>query len=219
MQIIVDKAQMRMVAAAGNRKWANLICYVDFAEADTVVVDSLDGSTWTIFSREEMATLYKNMSGQPEAPEYKEAIEQLRAYSEQWPHYSKPEAALEREAEKIYAAEQAEGLHPEPEVTRETHQAIIKAVESAGPAEPGAAPAPAAAEPKAPKAKPEPGERPRQGITKRIWELADELLAVTGQMGNVKEFRTKVIQRAEAEGANPGTAATQFGKWKASKGL
>lgn len=232
MLILVDRDELRMVAAAGNRKWINLVGYCDFPGKRLVVVDSLEGKTWTVFDEEEMATLYTNMSGQP-APAYAEAVAQLRAYSDAWPAYPKSEAELEREAEKIFQEEQNEYSPAESafdmqtgqnsQVMREAHQATIEAVEMANEAlspEQRAA-AIQQAPTSAPKPKKEAGEAPvpRQGITKKIWEIADDLLAVTGSVGNIKEFRKEVIKRAAAIGANEGTAATQFGKWKSSKGI
>lgn len=231
MLILVDKDELRMVAAAGSRRWINLVGYVDFPGKALAVVDSLEGRTWTVFDEEEMAKLYTNMSGQP-APAYADAVTQLRAYADTWPPYPKSEAALEVEAEAIFAQEQNEMTDEERQdqaklamqAERQAHQAAIEAAEAANAAlspeqrAEAAASAPTAA-PKEKKAPSEPGAAPRQGITKRIWEIADELLAVTGSIGNLKEFRSQVIARAQAEGANGGTAATQFGKWKASKGL
>lgn len=230
MLIVIDKTNLRMVGAAPNRKWAQLIVYVDFCNVDTAIVDSEEGRTWTVLDKAQMATLFTNMSGM-EAPPYSEAIEQLRQYSTTWENYPKAEAALEKEAEAIYQEEQAErgDVHYEAErkqeaddCMRHAHQATIQMAEAAH-ANPPAPSADAAQEaPTKPKAAPRPaseGTRPAQGITKKIWEIADELLAVTGSVGNVKEFRSKVIERAVAMGANSGTAATQFGHWKRSKGI
>jgi hypothetical protein len=228
MLILVDKSNLRMVAAAGSRKWINLVAYVDFPSVDVAIVDSLEGATWTVFDKEQMATLYKNMSGQ-DAPEYGECIKQLRSYSESWPNYPKTEAQLEAEAESIYQEEQAEAgdsmveaARQQEEGQRQAHQATIAQAEAQRPNPSIAAQAqdaqPAATKPQA-APKPASNEAPRQGITKKIWEIADELLAVTGQVGNLKEFRSKVIERAVAIGANSGTAATQFGHWKRAKGI
>jgi len=68
-----------------------------------------------------------------------------------------------------------------------------------------------------------PGETraaPTKGATGRVHQIADDLFAQdASQTHNIKEFRKRVIEACEAEGLNPGTAATQFGKWKAGKGL
>lgn len=223
MHILIDMTNLRMVAAAPTRKWINLVAYCDFPNVDTKVLDGQELRTWTELSREQMATLYTNMSGQA-APEYNESIKQLAAYAETWPAYAKLEHDLEKQAEEIYAAELAERdgePYPAPAVSRANHQAIIQAAEAASPEARAATSAALSGDPAQPRErKPaEPGAAPRQGITKRIWEIADDLLAVQGSVGNLKEFRKTVIERAAAEGANEGTAATQFGKWKASKGL
>jgi hypothetical protein len=243
MLILIDRDELRMVAAASNRKWINLVGYVDYPGKKLLVVDSLEGATWTPLTAEEMATLFKNMSGQ-EPPEYGQAIAQLRAYADSWPNYAKSETELEVEAERIFAEEQMENGESDPvevaerhseNIMRSAHQATITTAEQLNALAPGhytvsgeAAAAltgqaitqvQAEAKQSAPKAPTSPAERPRQGITKKIWEIADELLAVTGSVGNLKEFRKTVIGRAAAAGANEGTAATQFGKWKASKGL
>lgn len=244
MLILIDRDELRMVAAASNRKWINLVGYVDFPGKRLHVVDSLIGDAWTELDRAEMATLFTNMSGQP-ALDYADAIVQLRAYSESWPNYPKSESQLEKEAEAIYAEEQAELAEQtvddhsfacsqpfanDGEQMRSAHQQTISCAEQLNDLAPGkytvtgdaaaalGMDAAAQAQKAAAKASTKP-EAPRQGITKRIWEIADALLAVTGSVGNIKEFRKQVIDRASAEGANAGTAATQFGKWKSSKGL
>lgn len=225
MLILIDREALKMVAAASSRKWINLVHYVDFPNVASLIVDSEEGRTWTELSQEELATLFKNMSGQ-DAPEYRVAIEQLRSYSSRWPEYPKSERQLEVEAEAIFQQEQAEGGDEPPDdrytqtALQQAHQAAIKQAEAANPSKPLAeraseAPTKAEAKPKA-----SGGDAPpRQGITKRIWEIADARLAVHGTISNIKEFRKEVIDLAAAEGANSGTAATQFGKWKASKGL
>lgn len=224
MHILVDKNELKMIAAAATRKWANLVAYVHYPEMDYVLVDSLDGPTWTQLDRDQMATLYKNMSGQ-EAPDYQEAISQLRSYADSWPNYGESEESLEKKAEAIYQQEQADADPVEQqraanESMREAHQKTIKMVEEANgkltPEQKAHFGEPIG---KKLQASTNPADRPKQGVTKRIWEIADELLAVTGQIGNVKEFRKEVVARAVAEGANEGTANTQFGKWKAAKGF
>lgn len=68
-----------------------------------------------------------------------------------------------------------------------------------------------------------PGEAraaPTKGATGRVHEIANSLVAcVDPSKLNIKELRKQVIDACVAEGLNPGTAATQFGKWKAGKGL
>jgi hypothetical protein len=221
MLILIDRTALKMVAAAASRKWINLVQYVDFPNVASVIVDSEEGRTWTALGETEMAALYTNMSGQP-APAYKEAIEQLRAYSTQWPNYPKSEAKLEQEAESIYAQEVADGLHDKtPEEAKraelDNFQQIVKIAEAANPSLPAdQRPAPSATKTAS---APSSNERPRQGVTKLVWEIADQRLAAHGTIKDIKGFRKEVIDQASAQGVNNGTAATQFGKWKASKGL
>lgn len=65
----------------------------------------------------------------------------------------------------------------------------------------------AARDPGAPPARPK-----ATSTTGRVWEIADSLMK-----GNVLPERKAVIAACEAEGINPATASTQYGKWKASK--
>lgn len=51
-----------------------------------------------------------------------------------------------------------------------------------------------------------------ESTTARIWALAEGLTA-----NKILAERQAVIQACLAEGINPATASTQFGKWKASK--
>ncbi len=76
--------------------------------------------------------------------------------------------------------------------------------------------------PSIPKAPPSiPKAPPTKGATGQVWEIADIQYATWKEQGgeNIKTLRTAVIQACESVGLNPGTAATQFGKWKASKQL
>lgn len=237
MLILIDKANLKMLAAASNRKWINLVAYVDYPDHQTVIADGQEGRTWSVLTKEEMAKLYCNVSQLSEAPAYGECVKQLSAYVETWPNYPKSEESLLVEAEKIYAEEQAALAQRSPEEVaadealakqreRENHQAIIAGNEKARAAmtpeqraTASAAIPGASAEPKERKAA-DPGAAPKQGVTKRIWEIADDLLAVQGgNVGDIKKFRLTVTERAVAEGANAGTCGTQFGKWKAARGI
>lgn len=76
-----------------------------------------------------------------------------------------------------------------------------------------AAAAAPAAEPKAerPKLVEQNGvTQPSEGTkTRRVWDIANEL---SGQLGRAA-LRDEVMEKAEAEGMNRGTIATQYGKW------
>lgn len=65
-----------------------------------------------------------------------------------------------------------------------------------------------------------PGGPPVKGATAKVWVIADAYYA--GLPANHVLNRTDrgaIIAKCEAEGINPATAATQFSKWKRSKGL
>src|ERR1700739_4253298 len=125
MLILIDRDELRMVAAASNRRWLNLVGFVDFPGKRLHVVDSLIGDAWTELDRTEMATLFTNMSGQP-APEYADAIAQLRAYADSWPNYPKSESQLETEAERIFAEEQAEAKDDPVEVAERHSENLMR---------------------------------------------------------------------------------------------
>lgn len=59
---------------------------------------------------------------------------------------------------------------------------------------------------------------PSGGKTARVWAIADAKLAKIGRAPG-KEDRADIIRQCESEGINPATAATQYSKWKRSKGL
>lgn len=90
-------------------------------------------------------------------------------------------------------------------------------------AKPKAAPkAKAPKVPKEPKAKrdPLPKEngvtRPKAGTsTGRVWEIVEQL---KGRKADVPK-RAEVIEAAVAEGINPSTAATQYGRWRQFHGF
>lgn len=74
--------------------------------------------------------------------------------------------------------------------------------------------------PPAPKSSPSgsPAVAPAGGKTARVWAIADAHLAKIGRALG-KDDRADIIRQCEAEGINPATAATQYSKWKRSKGL
>lgn len=264
MLILIDKTNLRMVAAAIKMSHMQLIAKHCFPNVASVVVDSELGRDWTKVNGGEMGILYRNMSNQP-SPGYQEAIEQLRSYGATWPVYPTSEEELQLlevaevgephftghvdlhpesritnepeplDAEDAFVAEEEQDEpyiapveEPEPDepVSRATHQAIIDGVQAANAkAKAEGKPLSAPTEPKADaklKEKAEPSAPRKPGATKRVWDIADALLAtVTGQglAVDVKSIRKGVIDACTNEGINAGTAATQFGKWKSDKGL
>lgn len=59
---------------------------------------------------------------------------------------------------------------------------------------------------------------PAKGATARVWVIADAYLAKLGRALG-KEDRAEIIKQCEDAGINVATAATQYSKWKRTKGL
>jgi hypothetical protein len=223
MFVLIDTDHLKMVAAAHKRSHMELILEVDFPEINSMLCNANDGGSWTGFSREQIDTLYKNTSGLEEAPEYGEAIEQLRAYVLQWSDYHKSEEQL---AEERQLAIDDGDIPPDDPVQqqidankmmRANHQAIIAQVEKAN-AEHEAKPevqAEKAVEKQKKAARPV--TAPTQGLTKRVWEIADAVKGANPTV-DLKAIRKKVMELCNEEGLNPGTAATQYGRWKNDRG-
>ena len=114
--------------------------------------------------------------------------------------------------------EQAQNHEP---VSRATHQAIITGVENANkamtPEQKEAAKASAPTKPEKAKSA-EPSAPRKPGATKMVWDIADARLAANPGM-DLKTLRKLIVAECKAQGINEGTAGTQFGKWKSSKGL
>ena len=80
-----------------------------------------------------------------------------------------------------------------------------------------------AATPPAPEAKPAKPQlakqngvtRPGGGQTGRVWAIADEISAAQKRPA----LRKEVIEKGRAEGINPATLATQYGRWRKFFGL
>jgi hypothetical protein len=76
--------------------------------------------------------------------------------------------------------------------------------------------APAPEEPKAPKITQNGVSRPTNGTTTgRVWEIADAVSAGKKEPAD----RATVLAQVVAEGINPSTGATQYGKWRKFHGL
>jgi hypothetical protein len=54
-------------------------------------------------------------------------------------------------------------------------------------------------------------------LTKRVWEIGDAVKAANPSAA-LKEVRKKIMELCDEEGLNPGTAATQYGRWKTERG-
>lgn len=223
MFVIIDNGQLKMVAAAHKRTHIQLILEVDFPDSDCTICNANDGGSWTGFTREQMDTLYKNTSGMAEAPDYGDAIEQLRAYVLTWSDYHKSEEELAVELQQLIDDGDIPPDDPVQQqinankMMRKAHQEIIAQVEKAS-ATHEAQPE-VVAEKAVEKAKKEarPVATPTQGLTKRVWDIADAVKAANPNV-DLKAIRKKIMEVCDSEGLNPGTAATQYGRWKNDRG-
>lgn len=55
---------------------------------------------------------------------------------------------------------------------------------------------------------------PSGGVTKRVWDIADQ---VVGQVGTPKDLRDQIISVCVEQGINRATAATQYSKWRKAR--
>lgn len=288
MNLLIDRTNYVIVAAASKSSHMALIAKHCFPGIAQLIVSTEDGRGWTELTSDEMQTLYKNISHM-DAPDFGTAIDHLRIYGRQWTDYPTTLEELEArdaqqaipgpvetvqstwywihpesscagivhsiaEAQALLAADPcvelvssddydsflvglaessdvpyvADTEDPEPDepISQSTVQAIVTGVEAANAAAKGSNPAsPAPSAPKAPKASSEAKAPSKPGATKRVWEIADQGVMLMEESGNklsganIKQFRAALIAKCEEEGINPGTAATQFGKWKSTKGL
>jgi hypothetical protein len=222
MYIVIDLDNLKMVGAAKTDSHAEAIAEVDFSNVATLIANAHDGGSWTSLSQEQLATLYKNMSGQ-DAPEYGVALHQLREYVLTWPEYSTSEEGLRmNQADEM--AEEAEDSVPTDDpvqqelAMRRAHQETIAIVEKANQQEGhkfngqvgGSENKPAAA----------PTEPRKPGAVKRVWEISDNIMIEAKEKGltDGKAIRKMIMNQCIAEGINMGTAGTQFGKWRTARG-
>lgn len=174
----------------------------------------------------EQQRLYKNLTGEEWPKNFGELSDKLHALLLDMPYDVRSRFELEREAGPQPLAVDLREITPPKFVS---HAFIPSAPASPAPmpsapsgpkgeAMPSIPPFAIPAAPKAPAAipsAPKPG-----GTTARVWEIANQTMADVPQpVSDMKELRRVVIEACVEEGINPGTAATQFGAWKRSKGL
>lgn len=214
MYIVINKDALEMVAAADTMRWASLIAWVHWPDNEIIIVDTNEKKSWSIMTQTEMATLYTNMSGEEAPGDYSQCLDDLCSYGATWENY--PESADKLEA---IAAKMPE----RPNVGSKKHPPIHSGYADRHDGEKAAPARQISSEEAKPKRAPkESGEAPsaprKAGSTKDVWDIAEGVLTEKGAE-NMKALRTAIVAECVAKGINPGTAATQYGKWKASKGL
>lgn len=205
MYLIILSDEMRIAAKVQTYQQACLIAELDFQDNATHVMPN-EPRSWSHFGRLDLQMLIRNHGFTPPSVlEYSVMAKQAMEIAE----------GIALDQRSILALESKAGPKPLPGDVREIekrpeYQPVSVPCKGAPPSV--REPSPASSGPRA---------APTKGATGRVWEIADNLIDLDLDKSsiNVKELRQKVIAACEAEGLNPGTAATQFGKWKKERGL
>lgn len=230
--VALDLENMKVLFKASDMRSAALISAMDFYEVTHCIfpVERISDAGRGIprmvtlpgcMTRMEHVMLYRNMTGIENGGGLN--VNELRV------ELHKLLLELPDDQRTLFKLEQLAGPEPLAADTREiirSPQPVIK-VQSApsipvAPSIPSAPGIPSAPKiPSAPRIPSAPPTAPKAGSTTgKVWEIADGFFSEdASQTRDMKTFRAKVITACEAIGINPGTAATQFGAWKRSKGL
>ena len=211
--VTIDREHMTFIGATMTSEGASILANLSETADSTMVIFSLAlKSSFAQFGRLELMLLIKNTTGEPAPPSSLHDFGWLvnKAYE--------LAQALPLDQRSLFELQEAHAKLPisnEPAVPYKHPPTIhrLSASEVANYVPPTAEPK----EPRAPKVPSVPGVAPAKGATGKVWVVADRVMAETGLMIGSKELRSKIIAACEAEGINAGTAATQYGKWKATK--
>ncbi|MBD4209382.1 hypothetical protein GUH47_26075 [Xanthomonas citri pv. citri] len=187
---IVDKDQLRVIGTVSTATIAAQIEMVYFKDTPTCVLNSGEGKSFSQLSELELRMLLKTLKIPTEGVDYSTMITYLKYWVENAPVVDPDQEGLDY----ISGIMRNEVMKP-PE--RGAHEPVErKSRPSKGE---GSAPSP-------------------KGSTGRVWEIAEGCLLSTGS-GDLKVLRAEVIRACVAGGIHEATAATQWSKWKKSKGL
>lgn len=209
---IIDREAMKFVAIAEGHELATLIA--DIASVETTIVSfPLDVQRhFSHFSALEMKMLHKNTTGIPTVPgsvlSYGSTIKDCYDLAvNQIPVDTRTVFELNAEIAKLPPPEESDHkTRTPPFLTKLSDAQNYPATSTVK-----------SAIPKVPRAAASPGAAPSKGATGKVWTIADRVRAESGNSPVDKTLRAKIIAACEAEGINAGTAATQYGKWKATQ--
>lgn len=211
--VVIDRETMKFLGAAEGLTAASLLA--DLAPiATTNVVMPLDRkSQFASFGILELLLLIKNTTGQPTVPgaihDFQKAVHDAYTLALALPLDTRSVKQLETEFANLPVIEVPKKMPKLPPViARMSQEQIDNYVPGQNDHK---------KEPKAPRAPGVPGAAPSKGATGKVWTVADRVRAELGGGVITKDMRAKIIAACEAEGINAGTAATQFGKWKATQ--
>lgn len=207
--VAINRENMTFIGAAMTSEAACLLANLAPVECSTYILPLDLKSRMGVFGRLELMLLIKNTTGQPYAEgsihDYGALIVKAYELAMEVPVDQRSLFELQKLDAKLPPV-------PEPKLPFPHIPVIVRMG-----AEAAAGYVPPAPGPKVPKAPAAPGAAPAKGSTGKVWTIADRVWGELGGGPITKDTRTKIIAACEAEGINPGTAATQYGKWKATK--
>lgn len=200
LYMVIQKPEMQVVQLGK----LEVITAKQFLENPEALVDTSpvsSGASYTCYSKEEFALLATNVGVTNPNGSVAEVIAEIRAILS-----AKYKASPPLENEEYYEAKLTKRMKQEPEFYAQFQPVAPVVTSRVSSSRPNNSNTPKSA----------PATRPAGGTTKRVWDLADEVLA-DNPTSDAKTIRPLIIAKCEAEGINGSTAGTQFAKWKNSK--
>lgn len=209
MYLILSLDQLKIVARVSTAEQAVLIGELDCPDQAVAIFPAGEKKHFTRCGRLDLMILLKNHEIVPAGVEqFAKMCEQASALGETIPVDKRSLFQLEQKAGPKQLPGDKRAIERKP-----FYQPLSKPCEGADrPAKPE----------RQQEADASPRAAPSKGATAKVWEIADSLRTAwvaSPDSHNIKALRTLVVAACEAEGLNPGTAATQFGKWKTIRGL
>lgn len=191
--VIVDKEHLQIIGAVSTATTAAQIEMVYYKDTPTCVLNPMEGKTLSQLSELELKMLLNGLGIPTDGRDYKTMIGYLKYYCENMPIQDPNQESLDY----------IQGIMRN-EVMKAPERGPDEAVEKKSRASQGEGSAPSP-----------------KGATGRVWAIADEILAGSPHDAthDIKALRAKVIQACTDAGIHEATAATQWSKWKKSKGL
>lgn len=192
--VVINKEHLQIVGAVSTATIAAQIEMVYFKDVPTCVLNPDEGKTLSQLSELELKMLLNSLAIPTEGCDYKTMIGYLKYFCENHPITDPNQESLDY----------IQGIirHEVMKAPERPDNEPVKARKSSAPSD-GSAPSP-------------------KGATGRVWAIADEVLVGCGgtlEGLNLKDLRKAIIDRCTEAGIHEATAATQWSKWKKSKGF
>lgn len=212
--VTIDREHMTFIGATMTSEGASILANLSESADSTMVIFSLAlKSNFSQFGRLELMLLIKNTTGEAAPPssihDFGWLVNKAYELALEVPIDQRSLFELQEAHAKLnpIVTEPKLPFKPAPIIHRLSPSEVANYVPASTDPK----------EPRAPKVPSVPGAAPAKGATGKVWVIADRVMGETGLTVGSKELRSKIIAACEAEGVNPGTAATQYGKWKATK--